>query len=119
MWLFIWLVWLGVSWAGLETRLAADLRQTIWAVGLVGVIGASYIGARQAIRQKQLFLRIGRSPLAGSDWFLLFAVALAPLWSAWLLSMAWPWLAGISGFYVTLGILFVIAIVIGRERNSK
>lgn len=120
MWLLIWLVWLGVSWAGLGTRLNVSLRQAIWAVGLFGVICASYVGARQAIRQKQLFLRIGHSPLVSVDWFLLFALALAPLWSAWLLSTAWPWLGATPiGFYVTLGLLFVVVIAIGRGRNSQ
>ena len=64
-------------------------------------------------------MRIGRSSTAGGDWFLLFALALAPLGLAWFLSTVWPWLAGISGFYATLGLLFVMAIVIGRERNSQ
>lgn len=120
MWLFIWLVWLGVSWAGLGTRLAAGLRQAIWAIGLLGVIGASYVGARQAIRQKQLFLRIGRSPLVGGDWFLLFAMALSPVGVVWLVSTAWPWLGATPiGFYVTLGLLFVVVIVLGRGQNNR
>ncbi|HLF25890.1 MAG TPA: CHAT domain-containing protein [Anaerolineae bacterium] len=120
MWILIWLVWLGVNWAGLGGRLDAGLRQMIWAVGLLGLAGASYTGARQAIRQKLLFMRIGRSPVRIGDWFLLFAMAFLPLGLALLLSTVWSFLAATTGgFYLVLSLLILIVIATGRMSRES
>ena len=120
VWVLIWLMWLGVSWAGLATRLDTGLRQVMWAVGLLSVVFVSNVGARQAIRQKMLFMRIGRSPTFSRDWLLFFAMAFAPLGLVWLMSTVWSWLAAtVTGFYLTLGLLFVLAVVVARERIGQ
>jgi len=58
-WLVIWLIWLGVYGAGFGEQLGLRERQGIWGVALIILALAAHAGARQAIRQNLLFLRVG------------------------------------------------------------
>ncbi len=61
--MFVWIVgwgfWLGLYLAGWGTQLPRLARQLVWLFILIGVALSSHIGARQAIRQSLLFLKVG------------------------------------------------------------
>ena len=115
-WMLIWLIWLGLQWSGIAVNV--EERQVVWAIGLLSIAGSSYVGARQAIRQKLLFLPIGYSRPKTSDWFLLLAMAFMPLGLAWLFSWAWPWLSTVPGFLVVLMMLIILVVAVGRNQHD-
>jgi hypothetical protein len=77
VWIPSWLVWLAFYWAGIGPRLGPWGRQAIWVLGLLAIAAAGHVGARQAIRQNLLFLRVGYSVFANRMMdFVLLAFAL-------------------------------------------
>ncbi len=110
-WVAMTVVWLGLSWAGITTHLSPGMKQIIWGIALAGLAGAGYVGARQAIRQKMLFLRLGPSSVKASNWILLFGIELLPIGLAWLIALAWPFLAStLIGVYLVIAMLIVVII---------
>lgn len=59
VWLTIWLVWVELYMGGMAGGMAPAGKQAVWFVGLSLTGLAAHIGARQAIRQNVLFLRVG------------------------------------------------------------
>jgi hypothetical protein len=110
-WLFIWLIWLAVYGAGWGEARGMPVRQALWGVALVILAVAAHAGARQAIRQNLLFLRVGYAAVrqAGLELVLLVVLLLfaplIPIFMATLIVFLWRILSGTTALVGTL--LFV------------
>lgn len=99
-WMPIWLLWLGLYWSGVAGGLGDVGRQAVWALCLLGVIVAGHVGARQALRQNMLFLRVGyslfRSSIAGFGILVavLVLIPFLPFLFLWFVQSIWLILGG-------------------------
>jgi|GEM_PF-3090119 len=113
-WWLSWTGWLGLAWMGLQP--GGLLRWALWLVILLGMAASGYAGARQAIRQSRLFLRIGHEQRLARAILLFLAAPFFPLLLVWGLASVW-------GFLSTsvLGLLLLIGVFLGlafRQREQ-
>jgi hypothetical protein len=82
-WFLIGAVWLFLTWTDWLQYLGFIGRWLVWSLNLSGLIVSGYLGARQAIHQKQIFLRIGPNEITFRDWLLLLFIPLLPALLLW------------------------------------
>lgn len=118
--LFCWLVvavaGMGLVWGGLWPRLGAGGRQALWAVALLSVAAAGYVGGRQGLRQHRLFHRNQKATHRPRTWLLslllLFLPAIGYTFTRSLMDYRPLW--GPAGFWVALAFLLFLAALTSR-----
>lgn len=123
-WVMIWAFWLVLLAGGWTVWFGFMGRQIAWTAGLLVVTLAGHVGARQALKQEQLFRRVGfvahqSSPLG---WVLLTfslffpallagaAVCLLALWQVWSTSLTGVASLGFTAVAILLAILLHVLI---------
>jgi len=118
-WFYVWSGWLILTWFGIGDMLDGAARTRVWSMFMLGLFGASYVGARQSIRQSILFLHERGTKATLGDWLLFLATPFVPVGLAWIFISGWGYLISDLGVFSIVLALAVLFIWLTRRKGDQ